>query len=527
MTRIYALFTLCCCLATSLFAQLPNPALVGYWHNWNTANAPYIQLEQVDNRYNVIAVAFAVPRTGTDYDMTFTPSGGVTVANFKTKIQTLQGQGKKVLLSIGGGGTALSLSSTTERDVFASSMLTLLTSYGFDGMDIDIEGTGLSLTGGTIAAPVDASVINLIAATKTIMQSYYVAKGKQLLLTMAPETAFVQGGMSSYSGVWGAYLPVIQGLRDSLALVHVQLYNSGSMYGINRGIYTQGTADFIVALTEAVIRGFTTSGSGGTFVGLPASKVAIGLPACTSAAGGGFTTETVVASAVNYLRGVGPKPGTYTLVQSGGYPTLRGMMTWSMNWDAVATCNTASYKYAQNFQTLFGSTVPIELLSFSAKKEDKNNLLKWQTASETNVAYFDIERSYDGLLFEKIASTKANNTPSVYTHSDALFNRNNAKIIYYRLKTNDLDGRFSFSKIISLTTENTEGSKIKVFPNPANAVLFIDSAEGKMVEIINILGQTVAAFSLTNNHAELAINHLQTGVYFVKTRGEMVRFVKQ
>jgi chitinase len=527
MIRIALFLTLLCSLATPVFAQLPNPALVGYWHNWNTANAPYIQLEQVDNRYNVIAVAFAVPRSGTDYDMTFTPSGGVTAAAFKTKIQTLQGQGKKVLLSVGGGGTAVSLSDANERNIFASSMLTLLNNYGFDGMDIDIEGSGLTLTGGTVAAPVDASIVNLIAAIKTIMSSYYVANGKQLLLTMAPETAFVQGGMSAYSGVWGAYLPVIQGLRDSLALVHVQLYNSGSMYGINRGIYTQGTADFIVALTEAVIRGFTTSGSGGVFSGLPASKVAIGLPACTSAAGGGFTTETVVASAVNYLRGVGPKPGTYTLVQSGGYPTLRGMMTWSMNWDAVATCNTASYKYAQNYQTLFGSAVPIELLSFSVKNKDKNNLLAWQTASETNVLNFDIERSYDGILFEKIGTTKANNTPSVYTHSDAVFNQNKSKIIYYRLKTNDLDGRSSLSKIISITTDYTERSKINLFPNPTTGVLFIDNAEGKTVEIINILGQTVKAFSPINSRAELAINDLQTGIYFVRSDGEMVRFVKQ
>ena len=527
MTRIYTLLVLSCFFAKPVFAQLPNPALVGYWHNWNIASAPYIQLDQVDNRYNVIAVAFAVPSSGTDYDMTFTPSGGVTVANFKTKIQTLQGQGKKVLLSVGGGGTAVSLNSTTERDVFASSMLTLLNTYGFDGMDIDIEGSGLTLTGGTIAAPVDASIIHLIAATKTIMSSYYVANGKQLLLTMAPETAFVQGGMSAYSGIWGAYLPVIQGLRDSLALLHVQLYNSGTMYGINRDIYTQGTADFIVALTEAVIRGFTTSGSGGVFTGLPASKVAIGLPACTSAAGGGFTTETVVASAVNYLRGVGPKPGTYTLVQSGGYPTLRGMMTWSMNWDAVATCNTASYKYAQNYQTLFGTPVPIELRSFSAKKGDKNNLLSWQTASETNVLNFDIERSYDGILFEKIGTTKANNTPSVYGYSDAIFNQNKGKIIYYRLKTNDLDGRSSLSKIISITANYTGGARIKVFPNPANGVLFIDNAEGKTVDIVNIFGQIVASFSSVNNQAELTINHLQTGAYFVRSNGEMVRFVKQ
>jgi chitinase len=525
MKRFYSFLGAFCFCLTTVFAQLPNPALVGYWHNWNTASAPYIALDQVDNRYNVIVVAFAVPKTGTDYDMNFVPSGGVTAATLKTKIQTLQGQGKKVLLSIGGGGTALSLSSTTERDIFASSMHTLLTSYGFDGMDIDIEGTGLSLTGGTIAAPIDASIINLIAGVKTIMQTFYVAKGKQLLLTMAPETAFAQGGQSAFSGVWGAYLPVIHALRDSVALVHAQLYNSGSMYGINRGIYTQGTADFIVALTEAIIRGFPTNG--GAFAGLPASKVAIGLPACPSAAGGGYTSEAVVASAVNYLLGVGPKPGSYTLVQAGGYPTLRGMMTWSMNWDAVATCNAASYKYAQNFQTLFGSRVPIELLSFSAKRKDKNNLLAWQTASEIKVSHFDIERSFDGLVFEKIGSTKANNAPSVYEHLDVNLYRNNQSALYYRLKTNDLDGKFSFSTIVSILPVYTEGSSVKVFPNPANAVLFIDNAEGKSVDIVNVLGQVVASFSIQNNHSELDIHALNSGIYFVKTNGEMLRFVKQ
>lgn len=87
---------------------------------------------------------------------------------------------------------------------------------------------------------------------------------------MAPETAFVQGGMSSYGSIWGAYLPVIHALRDSLSLLHVQLYNSGSMYGIDGAIYTQGTADFMVAMTEAVIQGFNTAG--GAFAGLPPEK---------------------------------------------------------------------------------------------------------------------------------------------------------------------------------------------------------------------------------------------------------------
>ena len=56
----------------------------------------------------------------------------------------------------------------------------------------------------------------------------------------------------------------------------------------------------------------------------------------------------------NYLKGTGPKPGSYTLNQATGYPNLGGLMTWSINWDKVTTCNATTYQYAQNYQTLFG-----------------------------------------------------------------------------------------------------------------------------------------------------------------------------
>ena len=112
------------------------------------------------------------------------------------------------------------------------------------------------MSGGTIALPTDPIIINLIYAIKQIMSDYYSVHSKRLLLTMAPETAFVQGGMSAYGSIWGAYLPVIDALRDSLEILHVQLYNSGSMYGIDGNVYTQGTVDFIVAMTDAVIHGF-------------------------------------------------------------------------------------------------------------------------------------------------------------------------------------------------------------------------------------------------------------------------------
>jgi chitinase len=341
------LFLLLC--IQQIHAQLPSPALVGYYHNWNDVSAPYIPLDQVDSRYNVIDVAFAIPSPGTDYAMRFVPDQG-SVQQFVSKIQTVQAQGKKVLISIGGATAPVSLNTHVERDTFINSMLQILDTYGFDGMDIDLEGSSLSLSGGSIVNPVDSPVIYLAQAVKSIMSQYRQQNGKKMLLTMAPETAFVQGGQSAFGGIWGAYLPVIHALRDSLDLLHVQLYNSGSMYGIDGNIYTQGTADFIVSQCDAVIQGFNTGG--GFFTGLPAEKVAVGLPACSLAAGGGFADTAIVSAAVRYLKGQGPKPGNYTLAQASGYPSLGGMMTWSINWDAVNTCNGA-YTYAVNYQALF------------------------------------------------------------------------------------------------------------------------------------------------------------------------------
>ncbi len=365
----------------STSAQVPNPALSGYWQNWNDANAPYLQLDNIDSRYNIINIAFAVPHSGTDFQMEFIPDQ-VIPSILIGQIQTLQSQGKKVIISIGGASAPVSLDTQTKRDTFINTINSIISSYGFDGIDIDLEGNSLSVSGGTIANPADNKIINLIYAIKQIMQDYFIANGKRLILTMAPETAYVQGGLSAYGGIWGAYLPVIDALRDSIEILHVQLYNSGSMYGIDGNIYSQGTSDFIVAMTEAIIQGFNTAG--GMFNGLPANKVAIGLPACT-AAGGGFSDTSIVKSAIDYLRGTGPRPGSYILTQTNGYPTLRGMMTWSINWDAVNTCESA-YQYAQNFENIFGISTGYVLsqsksVSFVVTPNPSSDFVSFKSAS--------------------------------------------------------------------------------------------------------------------------------------------------
>jgi chitinase len=339
--------------SNNLVAQLPSNTLVGYWHNWNNADAPYMPLTSVDERYNVVIVAFANPQYGTNATMEFVPESG-TAQQFANQIATLQSEGRKVLISVGGANGAITLSDEAAKQSFITSMTNLLSQYGFDGIDIDIEGASSCILaqGGTISNPSNPAQVRLIEGIKTIMSNYWSIYNRKMLLTAAPETAFVQGGMSAYGNAWGGYLPVLDGLRDSLDILQVQLYNSGSMYGINGGEYFVGTADFIVSQTEAVIQGFSTTA--GTFAGLPASKICVGLPACNLAAGSGYMDTATVAAAIRYLMGTGPQPGSYTLVQSGGYPNLKGMMTWSINWDAAANCN-GTFSFADNYCRLFSS----------------------------------------------------------------------------------------------------------------------------------------------------------------------------
>lgn len=504
-------------------AQLPNPALVGYWHNWNDAGAPYLQLTSVDSRYNVIEVSFAVPVAGTDYNMQFTPDGA-TQATFISQIQTLQIQGKKVLISIGGATAPISLDNANEKTTFINSMLTIINTYGFDGIDIDFEGSSVTVSGGAISNPTDTKILNLIDAVKQIMQTYHVAHNKKLLLTMAPETAFVQGGMSAYGGIWGGYLPVINALRDSLDILQVQLYNSGSMYGIDGNIYNQGTADFIIAMSEAVIHGFNTSG--GMFNGLPANKVAIGLPACSSAAGGGYTDTAIVKDAIDYLRGTGPRPGAYTLSLAGGYPALRGMMTWSVNWDAVSNCN-GLYSYASNYQRIFSTPVvcspcPKPTNPISSSVTATTAILNW-TTNNCAVGYQVIYRKTGTTTW-----TAKNITGNIGYKTVTALNSSTAYQWKVRSKCSNSPIVWSaWSTLKTFTTpsmriesSDAEETQISVYPNPTSEILFLKltgNDEIKSIEVFNSLGQSVDVSNINLSAVTAFINtaEFSSGIYFV------------
>lgn len=278
---------------------LPKHAVTGYWQNFNNG-ATVQKLSAVSSQYDIIAVAFA-DATSTPGAVSFTLDsaglGGYTVDQFKADIAAKHAAGKKVVISIGGQNGTISVSDSTSATNFANSVYSLMQTYGFDGVDIDLEN-GINATYMTQA-----------------LRSLSAKAGSSLVITMAPQTIDMQSTSN-------AYFQTALNIKDILTVVNMQYYNSGTMLGCDGKVYGQGTVDFLTALACIQLEG-----------GLAPSQVGLGLPASTSAAGSGYVSPTIVNNALDCLT-AGTNCGTFK--PSKTYPDLRGAMTWSTNWDAAA-----------------------------------------------------------------------------------------------------------------------------------------------------------------------------------------------
>ncbi|WP_165861147.1 fibronectin type III domain-containing protein [Paenibacillus paeoniae] len=317
--------------STAKAAAPGGKIIVGYWHNFDNGSTN-IKLRDISPDFDVVQVAFAEPSGGAQTgNMVFTPYNA-TVSEFQADVGFLQARGQKVLISIGGANGTIELNTAQAKQTFVTTMKNIINQYGFDGFDIDLEGSSLALGAGDtdFRNPTTPKITNLIAASKEIIASY----GPNFLLTMAPETAYVQGGASTYGGPWGAYLPVIHALRNDIDYLHVQHYNSGTMLGLDGKAYAQGTPDFHVAMAEMLLVGFPVGGNANNvFPPLRPDQIVIGLPSSPQAAGGGYTTPANVQKALDYLIKGQSFGGSYVLRNPAGYSELKGLMTWSINWD--------------------------------------------------------------------------------------------------------------------------------------------------------------------------------------------------
>ena len=148
-------------------------------------------------------------------------------------------------------------------------------------------------------------------------------------------------------------------------------------------------------------------------------------------------------------------------------------------------------------EVVFHDPLPVTLISWKASVQNDQVVLEWQTASEHNSASFIVERSTNGDNFERISILQAAGNGDqliAYTHTD----RNaQAGTVYYRLKLIDLDGKYVYSSIISVTIRPAAAFSMKVFPNPLTSQeelhiwLTGNANQRYLVEALDIQGRLI------------------------------------
>ncbi|KAF0851453.1 MAG: chitinase [Spiroplasma poulsonii] len=329
-------------LTTNHSSQEHKPILVGYWHNWDNGagyqggTAKYLDLANVPQEYdfiNVSNVSFMksykigeiptfIPEVPHKTQFTQIEKNNY----FTNQVKLVQERGQKVILSLGVADAHIDLK-IADLQPFTEEIMNLISMFGFDGIDIDLEQ----------AAIADGENEYIIPQVLMGLKDHYAKNNKEFLITMAPEFPYLRTNSSQ-----GKYLPYLKTIGDYLDFVSPQFYNQAGdgvnvpleeqeALGFNGWWLTQNDAkykaEFLYLIAKYIVQGEDN------FYQIPADKL-LGLPANNDAAANGQVKQHDIKKATDLLK----EQNIY----------LKGMMTWSVNWDAVT-----AWEFIKTYQNEF------------------------------------------------------------------------------------------------------------------------------------------------------------------------------
>lgn len=171
----------------------------------------------------------------------------------------------------------------------------------------------------------------------------------------------------------------------------------------------------------------------------------------------------------------------------------------------------------------YSCIIPVKLIDFSAVKTTGNISLNWSANTEVNFKNYVVERSIDGTNFSTVGTVAAQNL-AAYSFQDNALNGANM-IVYYRLKMVDIDGRATFSKIVSVRLDNIVKATL-IYPNPTTNVVTIKLLQhlrsNSILKITDAIGRTVMQKNIaaTQNVIPLNVQALAAGKYFVTIKND-------
>ena len=169
--------------------------------------------------------------------------------------------------------------------------------------------------------------------------------------------------------------------------------------------------------------------------------------------------------------------------------------------------------------------LPITLLTFDAKAQQSGVHVTWATTEELNNSYFEVQRSNDGVHFESIGKVKgcgSCQTGMQYTFDDL---HPYTGTSYYRLKQIDVDGGYSYSKVVTVKYYSQPVIEISLSPNPGNGHFLMkiqNTGNRKQIQINisnasgNLVQQLHPVISTAENQISIDLSKQPAGMYFMQ-----------
>lgn len=210
------------------------------------------------------------------------------------------------------------------------------------------------------------------------------------------------------------------------------------------------------------------------------------------------------------------------------------------NWSSVETDVPLNFGGTAGVNCV---ALPVEFLAFDATNIDNQfNELNWSTASEVNNSHFEIEKSEDGIEFNKIGSIEGSGTSLEENHYMFRDSEVTNGISYYRLKQVDFDGKFKYSEIKSVSnTVSGYFEVVNVYPVPSSQILTVEISAGTdeviHYTIMDTYGRKIKSNQKKSlkgtNEIELNVDEFSPGIYNMvlknenSTHQETIKFIVQ
>jgi hypothetical protein len=171
--------------------------------------------------------------------------------------------------------------------------------------------------------------------------------------------------------------------------------------------------------------------------------------------------------------------------------------------------------------------LPVTITNFSARWANNTVELQWKIANEINLKSFDLEYSVDGITFSRLTSVNYYQGITEYGYTQLNPSIKN----FYRLKMIDKDGRFFYSKILSVQKNASQNKVLLMYPNPAyndlTLQLITDQNEKVVVNIIDnsgkiVINKTSTLLSGLNYLLIDGIDKLSASTYLVKVKSASI-----